>query len=241
MDKFSFSPIGYVASCYKEKFSIPRQPRLVSEATSSLRLTEGVASDEIIRGLEGFSHIWLVFVFHAIPSGQWKPTVRPPRLGGNTRLGVFATRSTNRPNPIGMSAVELLDIERISGEIRINLGSCDLLDGTPVLDIKPYIPYADSIPQAQAGFARQEPDRKLQVLLTEKSEMLANEASQRLGVNIPKFIEQILSMDPRPSYQAGQFGERVYAAKVYDFDLQWRYLSNDKIEVIDLLVMDDVK
>jgi len=135
MNNFSFSPIAHISSCFKEKFSIPRQPGLVTAATAELVLNEPYASAEIVRGLEGFSHIWVIFAFHAVPLGQWKPTVRPPRLGGNQRLGVFATRSTHRPNPIGMSAVNLLDISIEGSEVKLILGGCDLLDGTPVLGV----------------------------------------------------------------------------------------------------------
>ena len=234
MNNFSFSPIARITSCYKEKFSIPRQPGLVTEATTELVLQKPYASSEIVRGLEGFSHVWVIFAFHAVPLGQWKPTVRPPRLGGNKRIGVFATRSTHRPNPIGMSAVSLLDIKIDEGAVKLILGGCDLLDGTPVLDIKPYIPYADSFPDAVGGFAPDTPDRKTTVLFSVLAIDACSKASERLGVNIKRFIEQLLSLDPRPSYQAGQVGDRVYAAYVYDFNLRWRYTGKAELEVIDL-------
>lgn len=239
MNNFSFSPIAHISSCYKEKFSIPRQPGLVTAATAELVLNEPYASAEIVRGLEGFSHIWVIFAFHAVPLGQWKPTVRPPRLGGNQRLGVFATRSTHRPNPIGMSAVNLLDISIEGSEVKLILGGCDLLDGTPVLDIKPYIPYADSIPEAKGGFAPEVPDKKLKVTFSDEAIALCVAANDRLGVNVRQFIEQLLSLDPRPSYQAGTFGERIYAANVYDFNLRWRYLETLEVEVIDLFIRED--
>jgi tRNA-Thr(GGU) m(6)t(6)A37 methyltransferase TsaA len=239
MDNFSFSPIARISSCYKEKFSIPRQPGLVTAATAELVLIAPYASAEIVRGLEGFSHIWVIFAFHAVPLGQWKQTVRPPRLGGNKRLGVFATRSTHRPNPIGMSVVSLLDISIESGEVKLILGGCDLLDGTPVLDIKPYIPYADSIPDASGGFAPTVPDKKMTVVFSDVASALCIVASSRLGVNVQQFIEQLLSLDPRPSYQAGKLGERIYAADVYDFNLRWRYLETLEVEVIDLLLREE--
>jgi len=239
MNNFSFSPIGRISSCYKEKFSIPRQPSLVSEATADLVLLKPYASKEIIRGLEGFSHIWIIFAFHAVPLGQWKPTVRPPRLGGNKRLGVFATRSTHRPNPIGLSAVSLLDICTGAGEVKLALGGCDLLDGTPVLDIKPYLPYADAILGAKGGFAEAAPAKKIQVLFSVSASKACIEASERLSVDSKLFIEQLLSLDPRPSYQAGKQSERIYAAHVYDFNLRWHYPEEQKVEVIDLLPRDD--
>lgn len=239
MNNFNFSPVARISSCYKEKFSIPRQPGLVDTATAELVLLAPYASAEIIRGIEGFSHIWVLFAFHAVPLGQWKPTVRPPRLGGNRRLGVFATRSTHRPNPIGMSVVSLLDIRTDGGEVKLILGGCDLLDGTPVLDIKPYIPYADSIPEASGGFAASTPDDKMKIVFSDEATAACFVASERLAVDITRFIEQLLSLDPRPSYQAGQFGERMYAAHVYDFNLRWRYINASQLEVIDLLIRED--
>ena len=234
MNNFSFSSIAVVSSCYKEKFSIPRQSGLVSEAIAELTLLKPYAELEAVRGLEGFSHIWLTFVFNAIPQGDWKPTVRPPRLGGNKRLGVFATRSTHRPNPIGLSVVKLLEIRSEKGEIKLILGGCDLLDGTPILDIKPYLPYADMIPDASGGFASEKPFKKMEVQFSDSAKEACISASQRLNVDIRLFIEQLLCLDPRPAYQLGQFGERVYVAYVYDFDLRWRYLETERLEVIDL-------
>jgi len=234
MNNFSFSPIGRISSCYKEKFSIPRQAGLVDGATAEAILTKPYACPEIVRGLEGFTHIWIIFAFHAVPLGQWKPTVRPPRLGGNKRLGVFATRSTHRPNPIGMSAVSLLDIRIESGEIKLILGGCDLLNGTPVLDIKPYLPYADCIAQAKGGFAPDTPNYRINVSFSQAAIALCASASARLNVDIKHFIEQLLSLDPRPSYQAGQVSDRIYAAEVYDFDLRWQYITEHEVRVIDL-------
>ena len=239
MDNFSFSPIARISSCYKEKFAIPRQPGLVDAATAELEFLAPYSSTESVRGLEGFSHVWVIFAFHAVPLGQWKSTVRPPRLGGNKRVGVFATRSTHRPNPIGMSVVSLLDIITKAGQVKLILGGCDLLDGTPVLDIKPYIPYADSIPSAKSGFAPAGPDSKMKVVFSDTAIEMCITASERLDVNVKQFIEQLLSLDPRPSYQAGQVSERVYAADVYDFNLRWRYLETQQVEVIDLLLRDD--
>lgn len=154
---FQFAPIGVIRSCFRQKFGIPRQPRLVPAARATLELLPSYAQPEAVRGLEGFSHLWLLFVFHGIPAGHWQPTVRPPRLGGNQRMGVFATRSSFRPNPIGLSAVALERIEISAGRVVLHLAGVDVLDGTPVLDIKPYVPYADSIPEAVGGFANEAP------------------------------------------------------------------------------------
>ncbi len=156
-------PVGVIESCFKEKFGIPRQPGLVEAACASLRLLPPYDRAEAVRGLEGFSHVWLIFGFHATAAQGWRPTVRPPRLGGNARLGVFATRSTFRPNPLGLSVVRLLDIDTRRG-VQLQLAGGDLLNGTPVYDIKPYLPYADALSEAVGGFAPDGPARPLPVL-----------------------------------------------------------------------------
>ena len=145
---FQFAPIGVIHSCFGEKFGIPRQPGLVPAARATLELLPPYNQPAAVRELAGFSHLWLIFVFHGIPWGQWQPTVRPPRLGGNRRLGVFASRSPFRPNPIGLSAVRLL---RREGCV-LHVADVDMLDDTPLLDIKPYVPEFDAHPSAKAGW-----------------------------------------------------------------------------------------
>ncbi|RVU85530.1 tRNA (N6-threonylcarbamoyladenosine(37)-N6)-methyltransferase TrmO [Leucothrix sargassi] len=239
MNNFTLSAIGHISSCFKEKFTIPRQSRLLKAVSSELTLQAPYASPEIVRGLEGFSHVWIVFAFHAVPVGQWKPTVRPPRLGGNKRLGVFATRSTHRPNPIGLSVVELLDIQVNAGGVTLVLGGSDFLDGTPVLDIKPYIPYVDAIPDARSGFAPEEPEQSLIVEFSELAESHVALATERLSKDVKQLLIELLSLDPRPAYQSGEFGERVYATHLYDFDLRWSYPEPGIVEIIDLKIKED--
>jgi len=239
MNNFTFSTIGYISSCFKEKFTIPRQPRLLPSISAELVLEEPYSVPEIVRGLEGFSHVWIIFAFHAVPLGEWKPTVRPPRLGGNKRLGVFATRSTHRPNPVGLSVVDLLDIQIESGKVKLILGACDFLDGTPVFDIKPYIPYVDSIPDARSGYAENKPERLLSVAFSDKANQQSTEASARVSKDVKLLITELLSLDPRPAYQSGELGERVYATHLYDFDLRWRYLEEGVVEVIDLKIREE--
>ena len=149
---YNLEPIGTIESCFKEKFGIPRQPGLAPAAQATLVLHPPYSNPGAMAGLEAFSHIWLIYIFHAIEKGKWKPTVRPPRLGGNKRTGVFATRSNFRPNPLGISAVKLEKIVPDGETIRLELSGVDLLDGTPVLDIKPYIPFADAHPDATSGW-----------------------------------------------------------------------------------------
>lgn len=239
MNNFNFSPIGNIASCFKDKFTIPRQPGLVTEANAELILDAPYSSPEIVRGLEGFSHIWIIFIFHAIPLGKWKPTVKPPRLGGNQRFGVFATRSTHRPNPIGLSAVRLNGVEVAKGRVVLSLDGCDLLDGTPVLDIKPYLPYADNIEGATGGFAALEPVNKFEVCFTLPAAQACQLATVRLGQDIERLIKQLLALDPRPSYQSGSYGDRIYGTELYDFNLRWRYLTENIVEVVDLSITEE--
>ena len=139
MSQYNFTTIGTIHSCYKEKFGIPRQPGLVS-SPATIVIDSSFSKDEAFRELETFSHVWVIFVFNGIENKKWKSTVRPPRLGGNQRIGVFASRSMFRPNPIGLSVVELKNIERKGSKIILNIIGGDFLDLTPVLDIKPYIP-----------------------------------------------------------------------------------------------------
>ncbi|STQ14046.1 protein YaeB [Enterobacter cloacae] len=149
MSAFHFEQIGVIRSPYKEKFAVPRQPGLVTSGSGELHLIAPYNQADAVRGLEAFSHLWVVFVFHQTMDGGWRPTVRPPRLGGNARMGVFATRSTFRPNPIGMSLVELKGIRCQKDQVILELGSLDLVDGTPVIDIKPYLPFAEALPDAR--------------------------------------------------------------------------------------------
>ena len=226
-----FAPIGVIHSCFREKFGIPRQPGLVSEARATLELLSPYNSPEAVRGLEGFSHLWLIFVFHGIPAVHWQPMVRPPRLGGNQRLGVFATRSPFRPNPIGLSAVRLERIEIDQGRVVLHLAGVDLLDGTPVLDIKPYVPYADRIPDATGGFAPEAPEAAITV---EFSSSTAAFCAAWPEGDLRALITQILRQDPRPAYEREKAVSRCYGMKLYDFDLRWE-MCGDTATVIDII------
>lgn len=170
MTTFSFEQIGVIHSPYKEKFAVPRQPGLVADGGGELHLLPPYNVADAVRGLEGFSHLWLLFVFHQTMDGGWRPTVRPPRLGGNARMGVFATRSTFRPNPVGMSLVELKGIRCQKDQVILQLGSLDLVDGTPIVDIKPYLPFAEALPQATAGYAQLAPPADMPVNFTPEVE-----------------------------------------------------------------------
>ena len=234
MNSFSFSSIGIISSCYKEKFGIPRQPSLVKNSTAELHLDDRF-TEESIRGLTEFSHIWISFIFHQNPQDTWHSMVRPPRLGGNAKVGVFASRSPFRPNSLGLSVVELLNSKNEKSGIVLYLVSCDFLDQTPVLDIKPYLPYVDSLPDAKGGFAMEVPEVKKSVTFSGEALIQCNLAGERLQKNVQLLITEILELDPRPSYQQGKISDRVYAMKLFDFDLRWQYCENDVIKVLGLL------
>lgn len=228
--RFTFDAIGIIRSPFKEKFGIPRQSGLMDAAQAVLELLPPYDRDEAVRGLDGFSHLWISFVFHGVRQGDWSPTVRPPRLGGNQRLGVFATRSTHRPNPIGLSLVELAGIRRDQGRLLLDLRGADLMDGTPVLDIKPYVPYADARPDARAGFAATAPDAQMKV---EFSPEAAAACAARTDLpQLRRFIEQMLQLDPRPAYQAGGEG-RIYGTAIFDLDVRWT-VADGAMQVLSL-------
>ena len=232
MHSLNYQPIAYITSCYQEKFGIPRQPGLVTAAKSQLTLID-TFHEESVRGLEDFSHIWIQFEFHETQAQGWKPMVRPPRLGGNKKVGVFATRSTFRPNPIGLSVVKLESIEIKNSEVVLHLIGCDLLDKTPVLDIKPYIPYVDAIPDALGGFAQEKPESLIEVTFSDTAKIKCEEAKMRLDEDVMTVISQILALDPKPSYQQNHLNsDRIYRMKLYDFDLSWQYCENNKIIVL---------
>lgn len=256
---YSFNVIGIIHSCFKEKFTIPRQSGLVKQATATLELLAPYNRTEAVRGLEEFSHIWITFVFHKstrdksegntqdttqyprLDSKQdhqktgWKPTVRPPRLGGKERVGVFASRSPFRPNPIGLSAVKLDGIEAGKGGIELHLSGVDLLDKTPVLDIKPYIGYADSIQNSHGSFADNKPEKMHDVVFSEQ----ADEYCQFRGEDHPELkqmITQVLETDPRPAFYRkyeASLADREFAVYILDFELRW-IVQNDQILVTSL-------
>jgi len=225
MTTYTFNEIGIIHSPYKEKFAVPRQPGLVDDGGGELHLLPPYNQPEAVRGLEDFSHLWVMFIFHQTMAGGWRPTVRPPRLGGNARVGVFATRSTFRPNPLGMSLVELKGIRCQGKEVILQLGSLDLVDGTPVVDIKPYLPFAESQPQALAGFAQHAPQADMPVIFTPlaESQLAANLTRYP---HLRRFISQVLGQDPRPAYRKGEDIERDYAVRLLDFNVRWRVVGN---------------
>lgn len=205
----TLDPIGTVRSCFGEKFAVPRQPGLCPSAWGRLVFHPAYRSPEAVRGLEGFSHVWLIFGFHETLEQGWKPTVRPPRLGGNQRIGVFASRSNFRPNGLGLSLVRLEGIDMTSPDAPVLLlGGLDLLDGTPVYDVKPYLPYAEAVPEATGGYAGEAISR-----LAVEVEAAAAGNFGSLPERARAVLLEALSLDPRPATHAAD-PERVFGASL---------------------------
>jgi tRNA-Thr(GGU) m(6)t(6)A37 methyltransferase TsaA len=220
-------PIAYIHTEFPEKFGIPRQSGLAKGLRGRIVLEPQYRNPDAIRGLEGFSHIWLIWEFSANRTTRdWQPTVRPPRLGGNTHLGVFATRSPFRPNPLGLSCVEIdsIDLFTPDGPV-ITVKGADLMDGTPIYDIKPYIRYADSRQQAVCGYVDSIEERSLKVVFP-------SELSEKIGDTsvIPALVET-LRLDPRPSYHDDP--ERVYGLSFAGMNVKFM-VSGAVLTVVDV-------
>jgi tRNA-Thr(GGU) m(6)t(6)A37 methyltransferase TsaA len=236
--RFEFEPIGYVTSCFKEKFGIPRQPGLIPEARGELQIVPPYNHPDAFRELTDYSHVWLTFVFHANLRQQWKPTVRPPRLGGNQRVGVFASRSPFRPNPLGLSVVRLDRLELESKRVTLYLSGIDLMDGTPVLDVKPYIPYADSIIEARSGYAQTAPTEEYEIRFSPAAEQTLETLPSEEAEPLRHLIRHILALDPRPGYRRGTDEQRRYGMRLYDYDLHWE-IEQNQVTVVDLVAGTD--
>lgn len=224
--------IAHVQSPFSEKFGIPRQPSLVSAGEFAIEFEAEFSDPAFVKDIEQHSHLWLLFLFHENLDKGYKASVRPPRLGGNKKTGVFATRSSFRPNGIGMSAVKLLSVDISGDKIRLIIESADLLNGTPIVDIKPYIPYSDRIESATSQMAQAAPEQSLAISWSTKS---VNQVAQ-LNSKYPDLsllIEQVLAQDPRPAYKKNKSDDKIYAISLYDLDIKWR-VDNDVCLVISV-------
>lgn len=230
---YSVEPIGIVHSCFKEKFGVPRQPGLVKGARGEIELFPPYDRAEAVAGLEQFSHLWITFLFHQCIGDEVRLSVRPPRLGGNRKLGVFATRSTHRPNPIGLSVVALEEICLEQGHIRLRLSGLDLIEGTPVLDIKPYLPYVDAVAEARAGYAQEPPPQLLKPAFSAAAWQQCRHYEQRWP-GLTELIEAVVGLDPRPAYKRAADPERVFGVLLYDLNVRWRVLEGGIAEVVEL-------
>ena len=226
--EIKLQPIGILHSPFKEKFAVPRQPGLVNSIEAELELLPPFNPAESLRGLEEFSHLWLIFLFHQNLGRAWHPTVRPPRLGGNQRVGVFASRSPFRPNPLGLSAVELVGIDFEGKSPRLRLRGTDLVDGTPILDIKPYLPYTDALTQATGAFAAKRP-HQIAVEFTPAATAQLQQLKPRYP-HLRQAIAEILAQDPRPAYRGGKQDVNDYGVKIFDLELRWK-MNGETAEV----------
>lgn len=217
--------IAHIESGYKDKFGIPRQSGMVTKTLSRIIFEKEYRNEAAFKGLEGFSHIWVVWQFSEALRENWSPTVRPPRLGGNKRMGVFATRSPFRPNSIGLSSVKLEKIEftKENGPVLIISGA-DMLDGTPIFDVKPYLKFTDSHPDAISGYADEYKDYRLEVKIPQ-------EIASKLEPEALEATIEMLSLDPRPSYQNDE--ERVYGVTFYGQEIKFT-VSGKTLKVLDI-------
>ncbi len=235
------NPIAVAKTPFTQRFGIPRQPGLVPEAKGILKFNSDPDFLHALKGIEQFSHLWIIFIFHQHGGNKWKPTIRPPRLGGKIKMGVLASRSPHRPNPIGLSAVQIEKIDlHAKGGPEIHVLGIDLLDGTPILDIKPYLPYADSIPNANPGWAHEE-IHKTEVLF----EPLAIEKLSSLPAEFKTLVVQLLTLDPRPGFQkrelppdAPESQGKIFGLLVKDHDVKWK-IEDRKFVVFDLVKIEN--
>lgn len=223
-DSLFIEPIAYIKNGYKEKFGVPRQSGLAPSVKSVIEFCEEYRDENCVRDIEQYSHLWLIWGFSKNEK-QWSPTVRPPRLGGNKRVGVFATRSPFRPNSLGLSCVKLESVEDSNkGKILVVSGG-DLADGTPIYDIKPYLPYVDCIENATGGFSEEHKNDSVYVEIPE-------EIKAKLTKEQTENITELLVLDPRPSYQNDE--ERIYGLAFGDLQIKFKYQEN-KITVVDII------
>ena len=228
MEKIVIHPIARIRSDFATKFGIPRQSGLAQSLRSTIIFEPEFRNADALRGIDGFSHLWLIWHFSEAVRTQWSPTVRPPRLGGNTRMGVFATRSPFRPNNLGLSCVTLLGVEETEefGTV-IHVGGADLMDGTPIFDIKPYIPYADCQTEATGGFTDHAGDFLLQVNFPESLLNILPASKQVAAI-------EVLSHDPRPSYQHKP--GRIYGLNFAGFDIRFT-VEESALTVVDVVTL----
>ena len=226
MQNVEIQVIARMRSDFPTKFGIPRPPSLVEGLQSTIVFERSFRNPDTLRGMEGFSHLWIIWQFSEAVRTEWSPTVRPPRLGGNTRMGVFATRSPFRPNSLGLSCVKLegIDYDTKDGAV-IHVSGADLMDGTPIFDIKPYIPYADAHPEALGGFTDTADDFLLKVDFPAELLSLLPEEKRQAAVGV-------LCHDPRPSYQRKP--ERIYGLPFAGFDIRFR-VADEVLTVIEVV------
>lgn len=235
--QFSFKPIGILKSCYPDKFGVPRQSGLVKKAYSELQINPEFQPEFSLEGLAGYSHVWLQFVFHLNSSTRFHAKVHPPRLDGES-IGLFATRSPHRPNPIGLSLVELIEVKKDT----LVFAGADLVDGTPILDIKPYLPHIESKPGARGGWAIEVRKDEIQVEFSDSAMQILQKWIKKTGKSeLAEVIADVLKQDPRPViYKGYESQESPYrnkhAFRLYDGDIHFQFTSKNHVIVFDIFV-----
>lgn len=218
IDTIELRVIAVIYSCYHEKFGIPRQPGLVNQARARIEFMPSFDRVEMFKELDTFSHIWVHFLFHDSESEGWRTTVRPPALGGQQRVGVFASRSPHRPNHLGLSAVKLEEVICKNNRVSLEVSGGDFLNHTPVIDIKPYVPFSDCIADAAAGYSGQLIS-PLPVCFLEDAELFCKEYEQQTEKNLSGLIEQVLAQDPRPASQRNRY--KCFGIQLWDVNIRW--------------------
>ncbi len=218
--------IAVVHSPYKEKFGIPRQPGLCPSIPGSIEMLSPFNNIDAFRGLEDSSHIWILFIFHHNTIEKWQPLVRPPKLGGKVRKGVFATRSPYRPNRIGQSVVKLEGIDTNEQKIILRISGHDLLDGTPVIDLKPYIPYSDQIKTAKSNYCSLPDGQNHTVNFSQQALDQCYQWNQQNTGDLKLILSEMLAQDPRPGYHHATQPDRNYGFRLFDFDIKFSSNNN---------------
>lgn len=224
MTSIHIDSIGLVHSCFTEKFGIPRQPGLVSSSMAQIELISPYNRKELVAGIEEFSHIWVHFLFHGAMEQGWRESVRPPGLGGKKRIGIFATRSPHRPNHMGISVVRLHGVRSKNGKLFLDVSGIDLLDGTPILDIKPYVTYSDSLPNAQSSYAGTFTCVKVE--LSENVELFCKKYEEKTQRDLKTLIVEVLSQDPRPASQRGK--RDMFGVLLWDINVRFQVLGTEE-------------
>lgn len=229
-------PIGYIETCFKDKFGTPRQPGLVTKAWAHLKIRADLHPSESLQGLDGFTHVWLIWIFHQNKTSRFHAKVHPPRLGGKS-MGLFATRTPHRPNPIGLSLVQLIRVDKDG----IVVSGADLVDGTPVLDIKPYLPDIESIPLARTGWPAGINNTEIYVEFTEKAEQILQDWQRKNPDKVLReIIEETLKLDPRPVVYRGYENSKSpyrsqHAVRLFDGDIHFKFENAQLVKVLDIL------
>ncbi len=228
----NIQPIAHIQTPFSEKFAIPRQAQIVNEARGVLTFEKQYRHPESLDGLSAHSHYWLIWGFSLNEHKEKTLTVRPPRLGGNTKVGVFSTRSPFRPNNLGLSVVKLESIDH--DNFSVIFSGVDMLSGSPIYDIKPYIPYADSRQDASSEWANFSPERTFSVTFSPEVRKILENYDEQTGLQLMNLVTALLAYDPRPAYKNGKIDDKIYATKLYDMDIAWQ-IADDNVAVISAI------